>query len=121
MFCAARFARFNAHDLKAPTQVCEYDFTVISVATNPRDNGGEANARSRGLPSVKTKTDLSKSGSRRSHRHFRRLNVAREENFLLSYSARSRAYGDSEARVHDAVLVSIETHRPRRADRVRLF
>ena len=78
MFRAARFARFNAHDLKAPTQVCEYDFTVISVATNPRDNGGEANARSRGLPSVKTKTDLSKSGSRRSHRHFRRLNVARE-------------------------------------------
>lgn len=78
MFHEARFARFNARDLEAPTHVREYDFTIICVATNPCDNGREDIARSRGLPSVKTKTDLLKSGSHRSHRRFRSLDVARE-------------------------------------------
>lgn len=31
MFHETRFARFNMRDLEAPTQVCEYDFTVICV------------------------------------------------------------------------------------------
>lgn len=94
MFREARFARFNARDLEAPTHVREYDFTAIYVATNPRDNEREDNARPRGLPSVKTKTDLSKSGSHRSHWRFRRLDVIRELS-PTSRSIRSRAYGDS--------------------------
>jgi len=72
MFHETRFARFNVRNL-SPTQAREYDFTVICVATNPHDNRGEV--CSRGLPSVKTKTDLSKSGS---HRRFRSLDIARE-------------------------------------------
>lgn len=113
--------RFSFFFFKNVFKTKNIEATILQFFSSRRESkltdhrGSAFRARARGLPSVKTKTDLSKSGFASCGR-FRRLDIRVVAEKLSPRRARPRTYGDSEKKLSTRSPSASDRNRSRRCD-----